>query len=148
MQPPKILPPHYFVLSIVLMLGIALLTGRGLVGNPLIYAGVIPMLIGVALAAKAARQFGAAGTNIIPLSQSTALVTDGAFNWMRNPMYTGMIAFLAGLALVLDSLGVWPVVVVFFVLIRQLFVMREEQLMVQTFGDEYSAYQGRVRRWV
>ena len=43
---------------------------------------------------------------------------------------------------------VWPVVVVFFVLIRQWFVMREEQLMVQTFGDEYTAYRGRVRRWL
>ena len=63
-------------------------------------------------------------------------------------MYTGMMAFLAGLALVLDSLWVWPVVAVFFVLIRQWFVMREEQLMVQTFGDEYTAYRGRVRRWL
>jgi protein-S-isoprenylcysteine O-methyltransferase Ste14 len=148
MQPPKILPPHYFVLSVLSMVGIAFLTGRGLISNSLIYVGVVPMLIGVAIAVKASRQFGAAGTNIIPLSQSTALVTDGAFNWMRNPMYTGMISFLVGLALVLDSLWVWPVVVVFFILIRQLFVMREEQLMVQTFGDEYTAYQRRVRRWV
>ena len=63
-------------------------------------------------------------------------------------MYTGMIAFLAGLALVLDNLFVWLVVVAVFVLIRQTFVMREEQLMQQTFGDDYAAYRGRVRRWV
>lgn len=130
------------------MIGITWLTGGGLLGNPLKYVGVVPMVIGVALAVMASRQFSAVGTNIIPLSESTALVTDGAFNWMRNPMYTGMTAFLAGLALVLDNLIVWLVVVAFFVLIRQLFVMREEQLMQQTFGDDYTAYLGRVRRWV
>lgn len=130
------------------MIGITLLAGRGLLGSPLIYTGVIPIIVGVALALKASRQFSAAGTNIIPLSQSTALVTNGVFNWMRNPMYTGMIAFLAGLAIMLDNLWVWPVVAVFFVLLRQAFVMREEQLMVQTFGDEYTAYRARVRRWL
>ena len=110
------------------------------IGKPLIYAGLVPMFVGVALAVVASRQFSSVGTNIIPLSQSSALVTDGAFNWMRNPMYTGMLAFLAGLALLLDNLIVWLVVVAFFVLIRQLFVMREEQLMQQTFGDDYIAY--------
>jgi len=148
MQPPKILPPHYFVFSILLMIGITLVTGGGLLGNPLKYLGVVPMVTGVVLAVIASRQFSAAGTNIIPLSQSTALVTDGVFNWMRNPMYTGMTAFLAGLALVLDNLAVWLVVVGFFLLIRQLFVMREEQLMQQTFGDDYQAYRERVRRWL
>jgi protein-S-isoprenylcysteine O-methyltransferase Ste14 len=31
------------------------------------------------------------------------LVTNGMFKYSRNPMYTGMILFLAGLALLLDN---------------------------------------------
>jgi protein-S-isoprenylcysteine O-methyltransferase Ste14 len=61
------------------------------------------MLLGVVIAAIGSRQFSIAGTNIIPLSESTALVTNGMFKYSRNPTYTGMILFLAGLALLLDN---------------------------------------------
>ncbi len=148
MHTPKILPPHYFVLSILLMVGIALTSAAGFIGPPLTYAGLLPMLIGVILAVKASRQFSAAGTNIIPLTASTTLVTDGAFRWMRNPMYSGMIMFLAGLACLLDSPWCWAVVGGFFFIIRQHFVLREEKLMAQTFAHDYAAYRASVRRWI
>jgi len=148
MHPPKILPPHYFLLSIVVMIALSTSLGRGLLGTPIVYLGVIPMLIGIVIAALASRQFSAAGTNIIPLSRSTALVTDGMFRFTRNPMYTGMILFLAGLALLLDTAWNWLVVAGFTVLLRQWFVLREEKLMEETFGDNYAAYKSRVRRWI
>ena len=148
MHPPKILPPHYFLLSLACMAAITFWWGRGFIDHPLIYIGCVPMLAGLYIAARASRQFSQAGTNIIPLSKSTALVTDGMFKWTRNPMYTGMIAFLAGLALVLDNPWNWLVVGAFTLLIRQLFVLREEQLMLQTFGDDYAAYTEKVRRWL
>jgi len=139
MQPPKILPPHYFIFSVLLMIAIAWLLGRGLVGTD---------VVGVVIAAIGSRQFSVAGTNIIPLSKSTTLVTNGVFEFTRNPMYTGMILFLAGLALLLDNAWNWFLVVGFTVLIRQWFVLREETLMEQTFGADYTAYRARVRRWI
>ena len=148
MQPPKILPPHYFLLSLVLMLGLTFVLEQHLIGSRWAYIGAIPMLVGAALAASAARQFSSAGTNIIPLTKSTALVTDGVFAYTRNPMYTGMILVLAGFALVLDNPWCWVVVGVFFLIVRQLFILREEPLMHETFGDDYSSYQSRVRRWI
>ena len=105
-------------------------------------------VIGLIMAVRASRQFSDAGTNIIPLTKSTALVTDGMFRWTRNPMYTGMILFLGGLALVLDNLWNWLIVIVFAVVIRQLFIRREEQLMLETFGDDYADYTRQVRRWL
>jgi len=148
MQPPKVLPPHYFIFSVLLMIAIAMLLGGELLGTDVVYLGAVPMLVGVVIAAIGSRQFSIAGTNIIPLSESTALVTNGIFKYSRNPMYTGMILFLAGLALLLDNAWNWVVVVGFTILIRQWFVLREEILMEQTFGAGYTAYQARVRRWV
>ena len=113
-----------------------------------VYLGSIPMLVGVALAASAARQFSSAGTNIIPLTKSSALVRDGVFAWTRNPMYTGMALFLSGLAVVLNNPWNWFLVVMFFLTIRQRFVLREEQLMFETFGAEYANYKSSVRRWI
>ena len=82
------------------------------------------------------------------MSESTALVTDGVYAYSRNPMYLGMVMFLAGLALVMDNLLGWVVVIVFSLIIRYAFIRREELLMAQTFGDDYHAYQARVRRWI
>lgn len=148
MQTPKVLPPHYFLLSIVLMIAVATLVGRGWLNSAWTYLGVLPMLLGLVLAVHASRQFSRAGTNIIPLSKSTALVTDGAFRWTRNPMYTGMILFLCGLAMLLDSAWNWLLVLAFVAIIRQRFVVKEEALMAETFGDDYLAYCGTVRRWL
>ena len=63
-------------------------------------------------------------------------------------MYLGMVGFSAGLALVVNTPWVWLVVAVFFLIIRIQFIRREEQLMAATFGEEYSAYRRRVRRWL
>jgi len=110
-------------------------------GLPLVVAGA-----GVAIAGS--RLFARAGTSIIPLSQSSALVTDGVFRYSRNPMYVGMIATLGGAALLVHSLWGWLVVAAFAWLIRRSFVLREEALLRQTFGEAYAQYCGRVRRWL
>lgn len=148
MQPPKILPPHYFLLCLALMVGLTFVLEQDLFGSRWVYIGSIPMLVGAALAASAARQFSSVGTNIIPLTKSSALVRDGVFARTRNPMYTGMVLFLAGLAMVLDNPWNGLLVVAFFLTIRQRFVLREEQLMFETFGEQYASYKSSVRRWV
>ena len=148
MTPPKILPPHYFVLSLVLIVCVGLLEGGGLLPSPWQYLGTLPILAGVAVAAQGSRLFAKAGTNIIPFTESTALVTDGVFSFSRNPMYTGMVLALAGTALIMNGWLAWIIVIAFTALIRGLFIRTEEQLMEKTFGEAYLAYKGRVRRWL
>ncbi len=148
MTPPKILPPHYFVLSLVLIIGIGFLEGGNLLPSPWPYIGALPILIGVLIAAQGSRLFSEAGTNIVPFTESSALVTSGVFSLSRNPMYTGMVLALAGTALIMNGFYAWLVVVAFTALIRNLFIRTEEGLMEQTFGEDYLAYKARVRRWV
>ena len=148
MTPPKILPPHYFVLSLVLIVAIGLLEGGSLLPSPWPYLGAVPIVIGVLIAAQGSRLFARAGTNIIPFTESSALVTSGVFSLSRNPMYTGMVLALAGTALVMNGLFAWLVVIAFTAIIRVLFIRNEEMLMEQTFGEEYLAYKSSVRRWI
>jgi protein-S-isoprenylcysteine O-methyltransferase Ste14 len=145
--PPRVLPPHYFVLSILLILA-SLFTRQRLFDGVWIYLGLVPMLVGVAMAARGSVQFKQADTNIIPLTKSDALVTEGVFRYSRNPMYLGMVGFTAGLALVVNTPWAWLVVAVFFLIIRILFIRREERLMAATFGEPYAAYKRQVRRWL
>ena len=148
MKPPKVLPPHYFLLSLALIIGIGLLDTSVMLPEPWRFAGLVPIAAGIWLAVQGSRLFARAGTNIVPFTESTTLVTDGVFSFSRNPMYTGMILALAGTTLLLNGWLAWLVVVLFFAIIRVFFIRNEEQLMEQTFGEQYLAYQASVRRWI
>jgi protein-S-isoprenylcysteine O-methyltransferase Ste14 len=103
---------------------------------------------GVALAASAVVLFRRAGTSPVPIQPSTALVVRGPYRFTRNPMYVGLAALYAGVALLVNSL--WPLAVLPLVLsvIRWRVIAREEAYLERTFGEEYRAYKARVRRWV
>ena len=148
MTPPRILPPHYFVLSLVLIIGIGILEGGSLLPSPWQYVGLLPVLVGVVMAAQGSRLFTRAGTSIIPFTESSALVTSGVFSISRNPMYTGMVLALAGIAVIMNGAFAWLVVIAFTALIRGIFIRTEEKLMEKTFGEEYLTYKASVRRWI
>ena len=84
----------------------------------------------------------------MPLTKSSALVTNGLFARTRNPMYLGMVLTLAGLAWLLNSMLPWLVLVVFIAILKLRFIRYEEMLMAETFGDQYLQYKARVRRWM
>ena len=100
------------------------------------------------MAVVASRQFTVVGTNIVPLTRSSSLVTNGAFALTRNPMYLGMVLALIGTALLLNAPWPWLVPCAFAAVLYFRFIRHEEALMAQTFGDAYLQYKQRVRRWI
>lgn len=148
MTPPRILPPHYFLLCLALTIAIGLMEGGEILPAPWPWLGLLPIAIGIWMAAQGSRQFAREGTNIIPFSESTVLVTNGVFSFSRNPMYTGMTLALAGTAMILNGWAQWLPVLAFVAAIRALFIPHEEALMEKTFGQAYLDYKTRVRRWL
>jgi protein-S-isoprenylcysteine O-methyltransferase Ste14 len=63
-------------------------------------------------------------------------------------MYLGMELLLIGLAIYTDTPYGWLVALIFPIVIHNLFIVKEEQQMIDTFGDDYIEYRGRVRRWI
>lgn len=144
-----LLPPHYLALSVLSMLGLFMaIDTPGLLPGPWRFWGLLPLVAGLAVATQGSRQFAMAGTNIVPFTQSTALVTAGVFHYSRNPMYLGMSAFLVGIATLLNEPWPWLAVIGFIAIIRLQFIQGEEALMLETFGDEYRAYQAGTARWL
>lgn len=148
MKPPKILPPQYFAASLIAMLTLGYFFEGPLLPDTWLLVGIAPIVMGAVIAVVAARQFRKAKTNIVPLTISTTLVTNGIFTVTRNPMYVGMLAILIGTALLLNDLWPWFVIALFWLMIRIGFVRHEETLMEQTFGEQYVEYKARVRRWL
>jgi protein-S-isoprenylcysteine O-methyltransferase Ste14 len=117
-------------------------------GGPRMLIGWVLAGAGVALAANAIVLFRRAGTSPVPIQPTTALVVRGPYRFTRNPMYVGLAALYAGIALLVNSL--WPLLVlpVVLVVIRWQVIAREEAYLERKFGDAYRAYTARVRRWL
>lgn len=82
-----------------------------------------------------------------PFDPPRRLVVQGPFRFVRNPMYIAGSIALTGAAIFYEStllLGYTGL----FILATHLFViLYEEPILRRTFGQEYEAYCGRVKRW-
>lgn len=101
----------------------------------------------VGLGFAALRELGRHATSPDPYSPTQALVTSGIYRWMRNPIYLGDLAFVAGLAVALSSLWYVLATILLFVLLHYGVVRREERYLAQRFGSAYDGYRRQVRRW-
>jgi len=86
-------------------------------------------------------------TPVCPADQPAVLVSSGIYRLTRHPMYLGIISMLLAIALGVGTLPFYLVVLVYFIIINQVFCPFEENRMVETFGDDYLVYQKQVRRW-
>lgn len=93
-------------------------------------------------------RFTRAGTPVIPFKPTTALVTDGAYRFTRNPIYVGMAALYVALAVGLGILWSFLFLPLVLLAVDRLVIVREEAYLEQKFGQEYLDFKGRVRRWL
>jgi protein-S-isoprenylcysteine O-methyltransferase Ste14 len=106
--------------------------------------------LGLATFAAGFRAFRKSRTTIDPvqINRASALVTHGIFRFTRNPMYVGFTLLLLGwtayLAVPLALLG--PVGFVLFT--NRFQIVPEERTMQSKFGQEYTEYRHKVRRWI
>lgn len=89
-------------------------------------------------------------TTVNPLrpTNTSALVTGGVYRITRNPMYVGMACLLTALAVWLGALWPWLGPVAFVLYITRFQIQPEERVLTTLFGEAYTAYTRRVRRWL
>jgi protein-S-isoprenylcysteine O-methyltransferase Ste14 len=82
-----------------------------------------------------------------PFDPPRHLVVRGPYKYVRNPMYLGAAAALAGAALFHGSVAL-ALYAATFLLVMHLFVVGyEEPALRATFGTDYERYRRQVRRW-
>ena len=144
----KFYPPHYLLVFSICML-LTWYFGESSPQNlPLIIFGLGLIGLGFLLAFNSIARFIRAKTGVVPFSESTTLITEGFYKYTRNPMYVGMNSFLLGLLIILNNPINFTFLVIFFFIVRNLFVVKEEVQMEETFGVDYLTYKGKVRRWL
>jgi len=110
--------------------------------------GLVLLAGGIVINLIADSAFHKAGTTVKPFQESTALITEGVFRISRNPMYLGFVFVLMGIAMLLGSLMPWFVIPLFAVLMDRIFITAEEQMLQTRFGQAWSEYKAKVRRWM
>ncbi len=145
----KIIPVVYLLGSLILMALLQrFLPVYQYVEPPLAYAGVVFVLLGIAMTAVSAGMFVKADTGLEPFEEATALVTGGFYRFTRNPMYLGMFLMVFGAAFLMGSVGALIPLLIFMLIIRFNFVAGEERFMEAAFGQQYLDYKSQVRRWI
>jgi len=81
------------------------------------------------------------------LREHHELHTNGPYRFTRHPIYTGILGMVLGSALV-TGLGGVLVALLVLALVFLVRIQREERLLLQTFGEQYSRYQRDVPRLV
>jgi protein-S-isoprenylcysteine O-methyltransferase Ste14 len=110
--------------------------------------GVFLVLVGLVLAFLAIHQFRLAHTTLDPHGSVNVLVTSGPYRFSRNPIYVGFTCTLLGLPLALGTY--WGAVLspLLVLGLNTLVIRYEEAYLEKKFGDVYTGYRSRVRRWL
>lgn len=89
-------------------------------------------------------------TSVNPLRSDgvSALVVGGIYRHTRNPMYVGMVLWLAAWALWLGNAAASIVVPMLWYWLDVYQVAPEERLLQARFGADFDDYCRRVRRWI
>ncbi|MGB1261740.1 MAG: methyltransferase family protein [Cognaticolwellia sp.] len=89
-------------------------------------------------------------TTVNPTKPETSakLVDSGIYRYSRNPMYLAMLLGLAAYACYLENPLAFAICGLFICYIGKYQITPEERMLTTLFGQEYRAYQERVRRWL
>ena len=113
-------------------------------------AALVLAAAGIGAAVSGVVAIHRAKTTLNPFNpdETTSLVTNGIFERTRNPMYLGLLLVVTAWAVYLcvpwALLG--PLVFVFY--LNRFQIAPEERIMAAKFGNEFSAYRQKVRRWL
>jgi protein-S-isoprenylcysteine O-methyltransferase Ste14 len=133
---------------------LAALVGGWFMPDLRVSVGLIRQLVAIAaivvalwLGAGAVRLFRKTGQNPRPWLPTPSLVLDGPYRYTRNPMYVGLTLLVLGIGGLAGRGWILIFACVALGLVHFIAVLPEERYLTEKFGDEYTQYMQRVRRY-
>jgi len=85
---------------------------------------------------------------VMTIRPARTLQTTGIYKITRNPMYLGLVFVYIGLTCIAGNW--WNVILLTLLIpvVQQYVIKREESYLTRHFGNTYSEYKTRVRRWL
>ncbi len=105
------------------------------------------LVAGTVLLGAAANQLRKEGTNIPTWEPTLALATEGVYAMSRNPIYVAFVILMIAFGLFFASDWVFVMLVPFVLVMHFGVIRREEEYLLERFGEPYAAYTERVPRY-
>jgi protein-S-isoprenylcysteine O-methyltransferase Ste14 len=84
----------------------------------------------------------------LEIKEEHKLVTQGVYSYIRHPIYTAFCLWAIAQVLLLQNLIVGPAFLVVIILFYIYRVPKEEQMMIEQFGEEYRSYMNQTGRFI
>ena len=141
------LPPP-LVFAAALAAGFFLPPRLGLPLGARLTLGGILVIAGLGMGVSAIGRFRKTGQDPSPWTPSPELIFHGPYRFSRNPMYVSMVMIACGIGLACDRAAVMFLALAALVLVHFTAVLPEERYLQEQFGEPYSRYKSRVRRYL
>src|SRR5262245_49622947 len=115
--------------------------------GPLV-AGVACFVIGLWLFYRSHADLGTNWSITLEVRDGHRLITQGVYRRVRHPMYSALLLYSIGLALVIPNWVGSLSNLIAFVILLALRVGPEERMMARQFGNEYAEYMARTKRLI
>jgi protein-S-isoprenylcysteine O-methyltransferase Ste14 len=112
----------------------------------LAWSGTVVFACALWLFYRTHKDLGRSWSVTLEIRDGHALVTSGVYEHVRHPMYSAFWLWAAAQALLLPNWIAGPAGLVGFGTLFFLRVGREEQLMIEAFGDSYRRYMAQTSR--
>jgi protein-S-isoprenylcysteine O-methyltransferase Ste14 len=110
--------------------------------------GVVCLALGLWLFARAHADLGTNWSITLEVREKHQLVTRGIYRALRHPMYSALLLYSLGQALVVPNWIAGPSYAVAMALLFAFRLGPEERMMREVFGNEYEVYRQRTKRLV
>jgi len=113
-----------------------------------LFSGAVCFVIGLWLFYRSHADLGTNWSITLELREQHRLITQGVYRRIRHPMSSSLLLYAVAHALVIPNWVAGPSNLVAFAVLFTLRVRPEERMMLEQFGDEYTAYMARTERLV
>ncbi len=113
-----------------------------------VWLGVFVFLVSLGIRWKAQRDLGGQWSHTLETAEGHRLVTNGIYACLRHPIYASLVLWASAQPLLMHNFAAGWSGAVAVALIWLIRVPREEQLMLEKFGEEYKQYMERTGRLI
>ncbi|HXW71731.1 MAG TPA: isoprenylcysteine carboxylmethyltransferase family protein [Methylocella sp.] len=148
---PLALPLPPLLLAAAIMVGVLLnvLWPQALLETWLrLTLGILMISAALAIGFLAVRVMRAVNTPLDVRKAPTEVVTTGVFAISRNPVYLAMVLLCGGIAFLANTIWLLLAAAALAVILHTQVIDKEEAYLKEKFGEAYSSYKSRVRRWI
>jgi len=117
--------------------------------GPIQFAAAAILVVGAGIYFRCLWDFVVAGRGLPgPVDHPKNLVVRGLYRYVRNPMYVGVLLVLIGEVLLFRSIVLVWYALAWLAIVHVNILVYEERYLQYRFGESYTEYRQKVRRWI